>query len=60
MREGLVECKDCRFWVQPTEEELKLKPGRVGSGLCYLVRSPNWLIRTQREDCCGHGELKTE
>jgi hypothetical protein len=60
MKEEWVECKECRFWVEPTEEELKLKPGRVNSGLCYQIRSPKWLVRTQREDGCEFGELKTE
>jgi len=60
MREGLVECKGCRFWVQYTEEELELKPGRVDFGLCHQLRSPNWLFRMHRDGCCGHGELKTD
>jgi len=60
MREGWVECVECRFWIQPTEEELELKPGRVNSGLCYQTRSPNWLIRTHGQGGCVHGELKTE
>ncbi len=60
MREGLVECKECRFWVQYTEEELELKPGLVDIGLCHQYRSVNWLFRMHRDDCCGNGEFKKE
>ena len=59
MRVGLVECKECRFWVQYTEEELELKPGLVDIGLCHHCRSPNWLFRMHRGEGCEHGELKT-
>ena len=29
MREGQVECKDCRFWVQYLEEDPNLEPSVV-------------------------------
>lgn len=60
MREGLVVCKECRFWVRYTEEELELKPGLIDFGLCHQFRSANWLLRMRRDDCCGHGEFKEE
>ena len=58
MRGWLVKCKECRFWVQYPEEYLELKPGLVDIGLCHQFRSPNWLFRMQRDEGCGHGELK--
>ena len=60
MREGLVECKECRFWIRFTEDELELKPGLMDFGLCHQFRSPNWLFRMQRDGSCEHGELKLE
>lgn len=60
MREGLVKCKECRFWVQYDEEYLKLKPGLVDIGLCHHCRSPNFLSRMNGDLSCGHVELKTE
>jgi len=58
MRGGLVKCKECRFWVQYTEGELK--PGLAKIGLCNQFRSPTWLFRMHRDGCCGHGELKAD
>lgn len=54
----LVKCEDCRFWIQFSEEYLELKPGLVEIGLCHQFRSPNWLLRMQKDDCCGHGKMK--
>jgi len=59
MRVGLVECKECRFWIQYTGEELELKPGLVDIGLCHQCRSPNFLFRMRRDEGCACGELKT-
>ncbi len=58
MREGLVECKECRFWVQYVNEVHELEPRLLEIGLCLQVRSVHWLSRTHRDDYCEHGELK--
>ena len=60
MRDGMVECKECRFWVPYTEEELERAPGRVDLGLCHQCRSPYFLTRMHRDQYCGHGELRKE
>jgi hypothetical protein len=58
MWEGVVECKECRFWVPYTGEERELPPGRVDIGLCHKFRAPNWLHRMHRDDFCAYGERK--
>ena len=60
MREGMVECKECRFWVQYLEEDPKLGLRMSDFGLCIQFRSENWFLRMHKNECCGHGELKTE
>jgi hypothetical protein len=60
MRQGLVECKSCRFWIQYTEEEQEPKPGLADIGLCHQFRSVKWLFRMHRDKFCGHGELRIE
>ena len=58
MREGMVECKECRFWVQYVDEDPKLGPRLSDFGLCSQSRSVNWFLRMHKDGCCGHGELK--
>ncbi len=58
MRVGLVECKNCRFWVRYNKEELEFKPGLLDIGLCYHFRSASWLFRMQSDGSCDHGELQ--
>lgn len=60
MREGVVWCNECWFWVPYTEEELERAPGRVDIGLCHQFRSPNWLRRMHSDEFCARGELKKE
>jgi hypothetical protein len=57
MKHGMVECKECRFWVPYTEEELEMAPGLEDIGLCHQFRSSNWLMRMQKDQYCGHGQL---
>jgi hypothetical protein len=58
MQEGLVECKECRFWIQYVEEDPKLEPMLSDYGLCLQFRSVNWGLRMYRGGSCEHGELK--
>jgi len=58
MREGLVECKECKFWLQSVEEDPKLGPRLSDFGLCSQSRSVNWFLRMHKDGCCKHGELK--
>ncbi len=60
MRDGLVECKECRFWIQYINGELEHSPRVLDIGLCLQIRSVNWLSRTHRDEYCEHGELKNE
>jgi hypothetical protein len=60
MREELVQCKECRFWVRHVEKELKPKPRMSDFGLCFQKRSVNWLLRRHKDMTCVYGELKKE
>ncbi len=58
MREGLVECKECRFWLQSVDEDQELGPRLADFGLCSQSLSKNWFLRMHKDGCCEHGELK--
>ena len=58
MREGMVECKECKFWLQLVEENPELGPCMSDFGLCCQYRSVNWLTHMHKDGCCMHGELK--
>jgi hypothetical protein len=58
MRDGMVECKACRFWLQYINGEQEDRPRLMDIGLCIQVRSVNWLSRTHRNDYCEHGEFE--
>jgi hypothetical protein len=58
MREGPVECKDCRFWLQKLEEDPKLESMMSDYGLCLQFRSVNWGMHMYRSGSCEYGELK--
>ena len=58
MREDLVECKKCRFWVQFVEEDSKFGTRLSDFGLCTQSRSVNWFLRMHKDGGCKHGELK--
>ena len=58
MKHGMVECKECRYWVPFDPEDLEQAPGRKDLGLCQQFRSSNWLMRMQKDQYCSHGELK--
>jgi hypothetical protein len=58
MREGMVECRECRFWLQSVEEDPNLGPMLADFGLCCQSRSGNWFLRMHKDGCCGYGELK--
>jgi len=60
MREGLVECNECRFWIPYVEEDPILGPKLSDFGLCFQFRSVNWFLRTHKDACCGNGELKNK
>lgn len=57
MREGLVECKECKFWLQSVEEDAKLGPKLSDFGLCSQYRSVHWFKHMHKDACCGAGEL---
>jgi len=58
MRNGFIECKECRFWVRFIEDDPMLGPRLSDVGLCLQVRSVNWFLRTHSDAGCEHGELK--
>jgi len=58
MREGLVECKECRFWIQGVEEDPKLGARLLDVGLCVQRKSINWLLNIHKYSSCRYGELK--
>ena len=58
MREGMVDCKECRFWIQYVEEDPNLGPKLSDFGLCGQARSVNWFLRMHKDGCCEHGEFK--
>ncbi len=60
MREGLIECKECRFWLQSVEEDLKLGPRMSDFGLCFRYRSVNWFRHMHKDTSCEAGELKNK
>ena len=60
MREGLVECKECKFWLQSVEEGPILELRLSDFGLCTQSRSVNWFLRMHKDGCCRHGELKNK
>jgi len=60
MREGMVECKECRFWLRGVEEDPELGPKMSDFGLCSQNRSPNWFLHMHKDGYCRYGELKTE
>ena len=60
MREGLVECKECRFWIQYVEEKEELKPMLSDFGLCLQSGADKWGLRTHKDMICEHGEPKKQ
>ena len=58
MREGLVECRECRFWIPYVEEDPIVGPRLAAFGLCCQSRSENWLLSMRKDGCCVHGEKK--
>jgi len=58
MQEDLVECKECRFWVQFIEDDPILGPRLSDFGLCLQIHSVNWFLRTHRDAGCEHAEPK--
>ena len=57
MQNGLIECKECRFWLQYVEEDPKL--GYASDyGLCFKSRSVNWFLPMHKDVRCRDGELK--
>ena len=60
MQEGMVECKECRFWLQGVEGDAKLGPRMSEFGLCYQYRSENWFSRMHKDARCESGELKNK
>jgi len=58
MHDGLIECKECRFWIQYVQEDPILGPKFSDYGLCFKSRSVNWFLPMRKDMRCGDGELK--
>jgi hypothetical protein len=58
MQKGLIECKDCRFWIPYVDEDPILGSKLSDFGLCFQFRSVNWFLRMHKDVVCEHGELK--
>ena len=58
MRDGMVECKECRFWLQYVDEDPKTGPELSNYGICCNPRSVYLFEITHKEGFCKHGELK--
>lgn len=58
MRDGMVECKECQFWLQCVNEDAKRNPKLSDYGICSNSRSPYTFEYTHKEGFCKFGELK--
>jgi hypothetical protein len=58
MRNEIVKCKDCHFWIPYTKEERGRGLGLKNMRPCRFFRSPKWLMPMHGDDSCGFGERK--
>jgi hypothetical protein len=58
MQEGLIQCKECQFWIPYVEEDPIVGSKLSDFGLCFQFRSVNWFSRMHKDVRCEHGKLK--
>jgi hypothetical protein len=58
MRESLITCKECKFWIQFVEEDPKLGLGYSSFGICLGPGSDKWFLRMHKDLSCDRGEFK--